>query len=90
MQVSINPLQGRPLPPDWKEQAERNRRHFDAELRAKLESQWKAPLSSSNGSAAMAARLGRQDSRLDALRLVADDGEQEVWQAPGIRVVRRK
>ena len=90
MNINVDPIGGRQLPRDWQAQAANNRISFDAQLREKLENQWRKPLTSIGNSSMQAARLGRKDSRLDALRLVVDDDEQEIWNAPGVRVIRRK
>ena len=37
------PPQGQPLPSDWKNQAEANRRNFDEQYKRKLSEMWKQP-----------------------------------------------
>jgi hypothetical protein len=90
MNVTVHTMAGRSLPRDWQAQAANNAISFDEELRHRLENRWRAPLTTTNNSPIIGARLSRQDSRMDALRLVKDDEQEEVWQAPGVRVIRRK
>lgn len=89
MNVTVHTMAGRELPRDWQAQAANNRASFDEELRRKLENKWRTPLTTTNDSPIIGARL-RQDSRMDGLRLMVDDDQQEVWQAAGVRVIRRK
>lgn len=89
MNISVHTMAGRELPRDWRAQAANNRASFDEELRHRLENKWRTSLTTTNDSPIIGARL-RQDSRMDGLRLVVDDDEQEVWQAAGVRVIRRK
>lgn len=90
MNISVQPGAGRQLPRDWQAKAANNRASFDDHLRQKLENQWRQPLTTTNDSTIINARLSRSDSRLDALRLVVNDEQEEVWQAPGVRVIRKK
>jgi len=90
MNISVQPGAGRQLPRDWLAQAVNNRASFDEELRHKLENKWRQPLTTTNNFPTINARLGRSDSRMDALRLVVDDDQEEIWQAPGVRVIRKK
>jgi len=80
---------GRPLDPNWKLQAETNRREFDAILRERLENAWKGPLrGSSNHITARSARLTGNHDRADSISTVRMDGkmvmvgrqdEWEIW-----------
>ncbi len=90
MNVSVQPGAGRQLPRDWQAKAANNRASFDEQLRQKLENKWRQPLTTTNESTIINGRIGRSDSRLDALRLVVDDDQEEVWHAPGVRVIRKK
>ena len=77
---------GRPLDPNWKLQAETNRREFDAILRERLENAWKAPLRGSSAHVtARSARLTGNNDRSDSVRMdgtmvmVGRQDEWEIW-----------
>ena len=57
----------------------------------RLTNAWRGNLTTKNESIVASAQLGRRDSsRMDALVLVEETDEFEVWEANGTRVIKKK
>ena len=81
--------QGVPLDPRWKQQAPLKAKQATDDYLHRLQSAWRGSLTKTNESEVIKARL-TSDSRADALRMVCDTDEEEVWIGDGVTVRRRK
>ena len=82
---------GQKLPSDWRNQAPIKAQQATSDYMERLQNAWRKPLLRTNDSELMQARLRPTgDSRADALRLVVDDDDEQVWQEPGATVRIRK
>ena len=89
--ITPHTLAGVPLPSGWKEQAKINAASADKAYLDRLTNAWRGNLTTKNESIVASAQLGRRDSsRMDALVLVEETDEFEVWEANGARVIKKK
>lgn len=89
--VQAHAVQGQQLPRDWRIQASLRAHQASSDYMQRLQNAWKGPLTTENNSELMKARLRpTSDARCDALRLVVDDDAEEVWEAPGVTVRKKK
>lgn len=83
--------QGEKLPEDWTLNAPLRARQASRDYLERLQNAWRGPLLRTNDSDLMQARLRpTSDSRADALRLVADGDDEQVWQEAGVTVRIKK
>ena len=89
--VQAHAPHGQQMPRGWQQQAPLRAQQATSDYLSKLENAWRQPLTKNNDSESMQARLRPTgDSRADALRLVADDDDEQIWQEPGATVRIRK
>ena len=82
---------GQKLPEGWRLNAPLRAQQASQNYLDKLQNAWRKPLLRTNDSETMQARLRPTgDSRADALRLVADDDDEQVWREAGATVRIRK
>ena len=84
---------GQKLPEGWRLNAPLRAQQASQNYLDKLQNAWREPLLRTNDSETMQARLRPTgDSRADALRLVADDDDEQIWQEPGatVRIKKKK
>ena len=84
---------GQKLPEGWRLNAPLRAQQASQNYLDKLQNAWREPLLRTNESELMQARLRpKSDSRTDALRLVADDDDEQIWQEPGatVRIKKKK
>ena len=90
MNVQAHVPAGTPLPSDWKQAAPLKAQQATDDYLNRLQNAWRQPLSRTNESELMEARLRpTSDSRADALSKVSDDEDEQVWSSTGA-VVRIK
>lgn len=83
--------QGQKLPEGWRSSAPIRAQQASSDYMEKLQNAWRKPLLRTNDSEIMRARLRpTADSRVDSLRLVVDDQQEEVWQETGVTVRIKK
>ena len=83
---------GSPLPSGWKQVAPLKAQQVTQDYLDRLQNAWRHPLSRTNQSELMDARLRpTSDSRADALSMVSDDENEEVWSSTGavVRIKKR-
>ena len=91
MNISAHPPAGQPLTADWKLHAPLRANQATDSYLDRLQNGWRQPLTKQNDSELMQARLRTTDgSRCDALRLVTDDEDEQIWRSPGATVRIRK
>ena len=84
---------GSPLPSGWKQVAPLKAQQATEDYMNRLQNAWRQPLSRTNQSELMDARLRpTNDSRADALSKVCDDETEEVWSSTGavVRIKKRR
>lgn len=89
--IQAHCAQGQKLPGGWRSNAPVMAQQATSDYLEKLQNAWRRPLLRSNESEIMRARLRpTADARVDALRLVVNDQQEEVWQETGVTVRIRK
>ena len=84
---------GSPLPSGWKQAAPLKAQQATEDYMNRLQNAWRQTLSRTNQSELMDARLRpTSDSRVDALSMVSDDENEEVWSSTGavVRIKKRR
>lgn len=84
---------GTPLPSGWMQAAPLKAQQATDDYLNRLQNAWIQPLSRTNESELMEARLrSTSDSRCDALSMLSDDEEEQVWTSTGavVRIKKRR
>ena len=84
---------GQQLPVNWKQVAPLNAQQATQDYLNRLQNAWRQPLSRTNQSELIEARLrSTSDSRCDALSMLSDDEEEQVWTSTGavVRIKKRR
>lgn len=90
MNVQAHVPAGQQLPKDWRHMAPLRSQQATDDYLHRLQNAWRQPLTRTNDSELMGARLRPTgDSRADALSMVADDEDEQIWTSTGA-VVRIK
>jgi len=89
--IQAHCAQGQKLPGGWRSNAPVMAQQATSDYLERLQNNWRKPLLRTNDSEIMRARLRPTvDARVDALRLVVDDQQEEVWREPGVTVRIKK
>ena len=93
MNVQAHAPAGQQLPKDWLHTASLRAQQATDDYLNRLQNAWRQPLSRTNTSELMEARLRpTSDSRADALSMVADDEDEQIWTSTGavVRIKKRR
>jgi len=94
--ITPNTAQGVPLNTQWAQQAPLKAKQAADDYLHRLQNAWKGSLTKSNNSETINARLTKDsagisgETRVDSLRLVVDNQEEEVWIGKGVTVRKKR